>query len=664
MTILPRKTALYTGLFCFLLLIILWGTSPNRELITGLLQESTSDLISLIGLIGTFYFLGNKLLFVISNSKEEPLSQTILSITLGMAVWGFMIFGLGLCQLLYFSIIITLVIMGGILGFYILFRDLYPYLNPQSINDENLTTVLGVIILLTLSVLFLISGILPPVGYDALEYHFGAPTWYQQNHLIGWLSGNIYAHMPSLMEMLLTGGMILNGIVTGKMILWLVTIMTGFVLFIAGRRLSTAYAGIIAGSIFLALPMALKLNLQGNIDIVMALFGTIALYFVMEWLQTKSTIPILYCGLFTGISVACKYISIPVIAFPLFLIILYRIVKDKRYTSLKDLGIWIGIASIPVIPWLYKNYIFTGNPVYPLLYNWFGYYDWNIFLAQKYHTAHAFNLNPNHLLDLHTGLFIPFELTGNTAPYTLLPILLIPLIALKGLTSRTQKTLICFAFIGYAGWLFTNQVDRFLLPVISILCLSSGIYISEAIHSLEKDKKILITGLIVVFITLNLINQQLLTNNLLQGIKIYPGSNESSLKESYLNTYVSVHPAYQWINKNINPHDRLLFIAEARRTYLERNAELSTVFNKDLFLEMGRYGKTEAGMLALFKELHIRYIFYNAQELKRLEAFYGPYHDPRENRATTQLLTRFLETQTEEVFDINGMKLLLIRDTL
>jgi hypothetical protein len=37
---------------------------------------------------------------------------------------------------------------------------------------------------LYLALLQLPSGFLPPVGYDALEYHFGAPTYYLEHHSI------------------------------------------------------------------------------------------------------------------------------------------------------------------------------------------------------------------------------------------------------------------------------------------------------------------------------------------------------------------------------------------------------------------------------------------------------------------------------------------------
>jgi hypothetical protein len=62
----------------------------------------------------------------------------------------------------------------------------------------------------------------------------------------------------------------------------------------------------------------------------------------------------------------------------------------------------------------YKNWILTGNPVFPLLYHVWGGYGWNSFIASKFSQAHAFPLSLPQILAHLKELFMP--LTGMAVP--------------------------------------------------------------------------------------------------------------------------------------------------------------------------------------------------------------------------------------------------------
>jgi hypothetical protein len=75
-------------------------------------------------------------------------------------------------------------------------------------------------------------------------------------------------------------------------------------------------------------------------------------------------------AVFSGLAMGVKYTGF----FPaLGVMLIYAYAAhSKPFTVLKDLSVFTVIASVLVGPWLIKNYIYTGNPLYPFMTGFFG----------------------------------------------------------------------------------------------------------------------------------------------------------------------------------------------------------------------------------------------------------------------------------------------------
>ncbi|MCP4421412.1 MAG: hypothetical protein GY805_32780, partial [Chloroflexi bacterium] len=93
------------------------------------------------------------------------------------------------------------------------------------------------------------------------------------------------------------------------------------------------------------------------------------------------------CGLFAGLAMGLKYTSFvtPVIVVLLILWFGFRQKQLKQATI--NVALFSLVALLVAFPWYVKNWVFTGNPVYPFLSGMFDGQYWDSFRAEWYASA-------------------------------------------------------------------------------------------------------------------------------------------------------------------------------------------------------------------------------------------------------------------------------------
>jgi hypothetical protein len=190
-------------------------------------------------------------------------------------------------------------------------------------------------------------------------------------------------------------------------------------------------------------------------------------------------------GLLAGMAMACKYTGVLAVVIPLFgVAAVWGGLEQwrRRETRLltKKPGFWRGLRPavwfacgtvVTIGPWLVKNLVETGNPVYPLAYSVFGGRDWDGALNAKWkagHSAADFSLwnFANSIVDVagrndwHSALLFAFA----------------PLACAR--RNGRQRTIRVWGYVGWlflTWWLFTHRIDRFWVPVIPVVSLLAGV---------------------------------------------------------------------------------------------------------------------------------------------------------------------------------------------
>jgi hypothetical protein len=245
-------------------------------------------------------------------------------------------------------------------------------------------------------------------------------------------------------------------------------------------------------------------------EIPSALFIFTAIYSFLVWWYNHDNKWLILSAVITGFAASSKIINISHF-FLLLVFIFYKIlILEKRSISvyMKKTLLFIIPVLLIVLPWYIKSYIHTGNPVWPMMYGWFGGNNWS-----QYHASQlAVRLNNYGLgKSIVSFMLMPFFLTfsslkyGSIAGISPIFLIFIPMLLLMGKPDFKFRFLLIYSFIYILTWFFTSQQLRFLIPALAILAIPTA-YSIHTIHSMNSNlAKKTIALFMLSFLVFNLV---------------------------------------------------------------------------------------------------------------------------------------------------------------
>lgn len=357
----------------------------------------------------------------------------------------------------------------------------------------------------------LLGSALPPTDFDVKAYHLTGPKEYFLNGQITFLPHNVYTNFPFLTEMLCLLGMVLRqdwywGALAGQVVLMGFAPLTGLALFCAGRRWFGETVGWLAATIYLSTPWTYRLAIIAYVEGALSCYLFLALFAVLlavesarhEVACSETNQWSLLAGLFAGSAMACKYPGLVSVVLPLGLATVLA-VREKdlgvrrsafgvRPKQLRSLLMFLIGTALAVGPWLLKNLVLTGNPVYPLAYGLFGGIDWDSASHVKWRAGHSPNTYAigdlvEKFIDVTAKADWLSPLLFGLAPLALLRVpsakCQVPSEGTKHLALSTRHLSLTLwlyvAFLFFQWWLLTHRIDRFWVPLIPVVALLAAV---------------------------------------------------------------------------------------------------------------------------------------------------------------------------------------------
>jgi len=357
-----------------------------------------------------------------------------------------------------------------------------PTPNPRPLSPHWLWCGLPFVLVIVL------GGMLPPVDFDVREYHLQVPKEFFQQGRITFMPHNVYGNMALGTEMLSLLAMEISsdwwfGALVGKTLIAAMAPLAALALLAAGRRFFSPAAGIFAALFYISIPWIASVSTAGLVEGASAYYLFTAVYAVLLWQERAGQpsagadgkrIPdaiffVLLAGYLAGGAVSVKYPAVLFVVLPLAAWVFWFSRSEQRLW-LKSLGIFLLAVVLGCGLWFGKNWVLAGNPTYPLLYEVFDGESWSIEKNEQWnhvHRPHDFSLSTLASDSCRVALRSEW-----------LSPLLMPL-ALLALLQRRRRRLACvlLAFFAYAivvWWLFTHRIDRFWIPMLSVLALLAG----------------------------------------------------------------------------------------------------------------------------------------------------------------------------------------------
>ncbi len=448
-------------------------------------------------------------------------------------------------------------------------------------------------------------------GYDVLEYHLEMPKEYWQQSAIAYAPHNVYASFPAAIEMhyLLAMVVLGNDLDTGTVANFIHAIFGALTVFAAWcvARDGSRRAGLIAALTVGTANWLWYLSGLAYVELGMifyALTATGLLLRVPKMQHTRTAL--IVAGVICGCSCGCKYPAVLMMAIPLTMVclILGRGGAVKRIQSAALFALAAGVAFSP---WLIKNTIETGNPVFPLADSLFHARPagWDEASAARWQRGHepAPNQRSSFAKLKASWSHILADRYQRFGPALLI-------LGLLGLAGRRRDAndralLVLLVFQWLAWTTLTHLYARFAVVLLVPLALLAG----RSALATGRGRWAMIAVMLVAGATWNLAFAYPLMRD-----ECPLGLPASALYDGLL-------PEFEYldvVNKELPEDAKILMVGDARAFYIARRIDYHVVFNRNPFAAAVRAAQSPADVAAWLNANDYTHVLVHTGEIHRL----------------------------------------------
>jgi hypothetical protein len=461
-------------------------------------------------------------------------------------------------------------------------------------------------ILLPFVVLMILASMLPSIDFDVLEYHLQGPKEYFQGGRIAFLPHNVYTNMPFGVEMLhLLGMEVLDdwwwGGLVGQALVAFFGPATAILIAAAAARRASPWAGWMTAIVYLSTPWIYRLAAIAYVEGPLCFYHGAMIWVVLrdpQGITTSKRGLWTLLGLLAGCAMGCKYPALISAVIPFGVL---AAVASRRGRSIAPVGCYLLGWAVVMGPWLGKNALDTGNPVYPLANSFFHGRPWDNSREIKWTNAHG--PPPMTAWRLWSSLV---DVAGRSDWQSPLYVALAPLALLRPGSRRLAIALSGFvAYLFFTWWLLTHRLDRFWLPLLPPLAILAGL---GADWTQRRGWMILLGTLLAVA----------LLTNLTYISTALAGLNEWTADLGFLRRDIP----RRWNRPlatldEILPRDaRPLLVGQAAVFHLNHAVAYNTVFDPET-IEVLASGKTPEEFRRALHERKLTHVYVDWREIQR-----------------------------------------------
>ncbi|MCL6471230.1 MAG: glycosyltransferase family 39 protein [Firmicutes bacterium] len=578
------------------------------------LSNNLQEVTFLLTLIAAVFYLG-ELVTKRLRTDNSVVERIFISVVAGLGVMAILILVAGVIGFLHPLPIRIVVLLLATLGAIQLTR-----LRKQRSVDREDLDFLPNPISLSLTVILAFGFVVswaPLWNYDSLLYHIGIPKLYLQTHGIYYIRDFLPANYPLNGEMLFMLSLALKDDILTQLLSYFISLWLILGVFLITKRLYSDRAAAISIVLMLTLSAFVhKIPVSDN-DALLSLFILACLFAFAVWREKKQNGWLYLSALMLGFAAGTKYSGFLVlVTFGLPALIIIATVKGKETSDKAQVGkvlaIYLALTLVGFGPWLFKNYLFTGNPTCSMLMGIFEDRDCIASLTNLFQNTVK---NPNLLSNGNGPLgysFIPrFLLIGEPSDLSMGPALLsfLPLALRKDILAKPMSIILVVVAAGFLiPWLVLPvQVTQFALPgLVLIMPL-----ISAGIDSLTSNNRIIKVAIVLLLLAGVFTNIFLLT---VSQIKAFSAGMAYSSHQQFMRNN-ALYQAYNYINKHIPSDEKIAMVIGDGIYYLNKRPLLILNPLNNSKLKQAGFGSPERLMWLLRRE-GIDYVLISS-EVKR-----------------------------------------------
>jgi Dolichyl-phosphate-mannose-protein mannosyltransferase len=462
-------------------------------------------------------------------------------------------------------------------------------------------------------------GLTPLIFYDSLVYHLFAPAQFLLSGSLTHIPWNVHASSPLALQFTLGMSLVLDD--SGQVAKLFYTLM-GCLLAVGAYELirpTGRRAALAAALCIVCYPEFWIMQTLGVTDLAVAallLFGTIWARGAFKDSDRRLAI---LAGIALGFAIGSKYQAVVLMAWFMIAVIaeaLLELPPEKRTRMFQSLVIMGCLCLAVTTPWLVRNYVHLGNPVFPLMPSIWG-------LGGEWSPPQADQLGADLFgssittLPLASKLLGPFRLLTDLSRNGIFATVLL-LVGLIGL-AVAKPSIRMTATLGAGGLLLwgvirpTGGMPLIRFNALSIVCLlaASGAVLGSG-WVFKRAGTWIALGLALCSVLYGVYR--------VQGV--IPAAQSlvnRHARETLVRANVPSWEAFTYVNKNLDAaHSKIMLIGETRGFWLKIPAIVPSAFNGPQLAELfaGDSGPTEWD--AELTRRGVTHLLVNSSEIERL----------------------------------------------
>jgi len=436
-------------------------------------------------------------------------------------------------------------------------------------NDFNIFENILFMVAGLMGVVLLMVSLAPVRDYDALMYHLQIPRQFLEHGRVYFDPGEWRLSQPMLTEMLFLIGITFHLDPFAQLISLTFCIVFFLSVYAFGKRFFDSAIGVLAVGILLGYPAFPIYATSPSVEFSWAVYEFWGMYLFSIWLFLDKKKAHQYWLVFAGILFGCaatvKYLSFPTL-FIMGLIVFGKTLhleKGDFKKAMKNV-LMFGISALVVIsPWYLKNWVWTGNPFYPLI---FGGPGWTALRQQLIFDDYvaSFGAGTTWLdyLKMPLDMYLATSRFSTVSLEVFHPLLWLGFAFALSTKWKKYNYLFIYVVLVFILWATSMRQIRFLLPVSGFLALLSAYSIAQFPRMLKQVISVACLGGLM-FVTM--IYQVIDVHE--SGLLSYFVGKSSRIE--FLQKGVYNYRTTQFIQNNLEKTDRVLFLWSGHGYYCD-----------------------------------------------------------------------------------------------
>ncbi len=604
----------------------------------------------------------------------EIVIELMLALGLGWGLLMYLAFFLGVIGGLYTAVMWGLLLVLPLIcrgEFFPLFRDLRALTRRGESKKVGPLALIGAAWAAIMLALILIMALAPSITHDAMVYHLNLPRNYILAHRIVAIPYDLFSNTFFNLEMLYMSALLVDDFILANLLHYALGLGVLALLYAFARSSLGAATAAIATLMLFFNPVVLNELPIAYIDVGMTFYFMLAMYCMWRWKTDGEGRWFALLCVFAGIFAGMKYTSIYGLVTIFLLIAAVEHFSEKRQAAraVKRLAIFGGTVTIFVLPYLIKNYVITGNPVYPVAYNVFGGHwlvDGQVARMLAYVDSHGMGHDWRHMLALPWNITIYGKAGFDRFDATITPLWLILFPAL--LITRPNPPVVRWSALAcivyFLSWAAYTHITRYMMPMFPLLSLACAHAVvaletetgrlSERLAAWYRWCAILLCGF--VWFSFSYFYPSLIPADF--GPVVWG----EQTRDEFLAKKVLNYGAFKYINESLPADARVMFFWDNRGYFCERSKIGDSVIEAPSMIELAH----EAGSAKAFRKklgkMGITHIMFNRLFLTRFPTHTVSKKDERRHDADLRILEKFLKGYCEPLFEADWATVYALRE--